>query len=297
MINSYITNIYLQHMPKVSAKKEPRERYIKYFSDLYQFHQEDLSYDSFQDGAQYTNITIGDAIFTALKKEHHLSSFDLMIIANWSCDFDPDYAATGPYFLWRHQFDCNNFDISEQGTLGPLTALKIIKQYQTLQNSKKAMLLVTEQTTIPRNKERYDLIPAQDGGVALCLQTTTDKCRASLKILDIGFIYEANLLNHGLNLPKIIEEIKTRFGITKTEISVFVSKISLTYKSLQFYQNCNGTAPSSIQQYFDSRPGCLPLFECINKILLLNTAPTKNFLLFCEDSESAETAYILLEKV
>lgn len=295
-MNSYITNIFLQNLP-ARLPRTPRDRYKNYVYDLYKLYGDQVTESTFMEGSQYTFAEIGNAVFEVVCAADDLQSYDLMVISHWSEEFDPEYASCGPHFLFKHGFDCNNFDVCGSGTTAPFLALDVIKQYQENQASKKALLLVMEQTSVPRNKASYDLVPMRDGGVALVVEAAASDIKNSLKIKNIQLIHEAAVLNNGFNALLAINNILTRFDISGEDASICLSKSSLVYKSLEhFRRSTNKTVDFKIT-YFDYRHGCLPVFECIKKIFDSSVATTRYIMIFQEDVESLEIAYVLLERV
>jgi len=294
MIASYVSKIFLQHMPLKSVR-QPRKRYIQYMQDLYKLFKEDITDSTFTEGSQYAYSEIGDELFIEAKKTEKLDDIDLFIISHWAHEFGPEYASCGPYLLHKHGFDCNNFDVCDQGTMSFLTALKIILQHQAQGVSEKALLLVMEQNTVPRNKSNHDLIPLIAGGALFWIDITPDQQGKPLEIIAIDFIHEAKIIEQGWNALVTIREICSKFNIAEEQLCVFVSKASFAYKSLQYATTASEEKQLFVLSFMDHRPGMLPLVEAVQNVLQEENKLKRYSLFFHEDIESAEIGYLLLK--
>ncbi|MFA6409431.1 MAG: hypothetical protein WCW01_04580 [Gammaproteobacteria bacterium] len=292
-MSSYLTSIILQYIPSKPVQ-QPRERYVNYMQDLYKLFGDQVTEESFLEGSQCAYTEIGDVLFNEAKKMRQLVDIDMFVINHWAHEFDPEYAACGPYFLYTHKFDCNHFDICDQGTIGILTALKIISQYQYQCASKNAVLLVMEQTTVPRNKFAYDPIPILAGGALFWIDSNPKSDARKLRIIAIDFIHQAEVIEKGWNALATIQEVCRKFQIAEENLSVFVSKSSFAYKSLQYALDASWQKQGFVLRFMDHLPGMLPFAKVLQSFMHNEKACTKYSLLFQEDAESAEIGYLLL---
>lgn len=143
-----LTSSYYVALPKRCAGTA-RERYVRYYQDLYQLYGESLNEETFNKGSQYSYTDLGDAVLAHCAEQHNLADVDLMIIAAWAHEFDPEYGSCAAYFSHRYNMNCSIFDMSDQGTLSAFQAIALIKQYLRQTLAVKAMLLILEQNSIP----------------------------------------------------------------------------------------------------------------------------------------------------
>lgn len=295
-MESFITLSVLEHFIKTEPKI-PRDRYVDYFKDLYALYGSNISESTFIEGGQLTYSEIGIKLLSQLKKANDLVGYDALVAANWSYEFDPDHASCLPYFLDEYQLNCNIFDFSGVGTLSPLNALKLIFQIQKKNKSKKAILLALEQTTVPRNKLDYDLIPTIDGGVLLAIEASSSVIKNSLKLVMMDFLRAQYFNERGFIITEYINALKKSYSIDRQNTRLFFAKSSAIYKRFK-YESCQGDSIKNNDiGFFDSRPGILPFMEQIHRLLISKENKQQYSIIFIEDHESNDVGCLLLEKV
>jgi hypothetical protein len=288
MKHSYLKPAHITYLPD-RERRLPRDRYRQYLLDLYKLYDDTLSEETFMEGNQYTFVELGDAVIHQFKQHHSLNSVDLMVISHWAYEFDPDHAACAPYFMHQHQFDCHAFDICDQGVLSPFTALNVMRAFQSNGNSSNALLMLMEQTTIPRNKNNHDLIPSKDGAALIEMISSDEDIPHSLKIIDTGIIPECDIFEKGINIDNLLSTItKNRTSLDKTHF--LFTKNNLIYKAIQYYQSCVGSC-----SYFDYRAGVLPFAEALNQVF--SFYHREHSIIFYDDVDSADIGWLYLERI
>ena len=284
--------------PVQNQLKEPRPRFVQYYKDLYSHHGSEFDESVLREGSQATYSELGEAALSVCKKEGTLNEVDLMIATYWAYEFDPDHASCGAYLSEKFNLKCRIFDVCEQGTIAPFTAIKIANSFMKNKEINKAIVLVLEQTTIPRNKNDYDLIPSDTGAISIILEKSINtvgvknhyRIRHADIILDNQMVKAADDLFMML-LKKIVNPNEKR--ITR----VFIRKNSYVWKLFQYY--ADNIPPTVNVLPFSSQVGCLqPWVALQNEISRLadnNNSLLPNLVIVDQDVETFSTGILTLE--
>src|ERR1700731_4559331 len=97
----YIESCHYQFLPK-RLPKERRARYQQYYEDLHQRYGLNLDTDTLLQGSQYAFNQMSEPLFAALKEDGVFPHIDLMAVASWAHECDPDYATLGPYLAHHY---------------------------------------------------------------------------------------------------------------------------------------------------------------------------------------------------
>ena len=284
--------VFLNHIDWVTlpnqGNKIPRERYQQYVEDLYRIYPGKASPESYVEGGQYTYVELGQALFDAKFESPTLKNLDTLIVAHWSQEFDPDYAACGPYFLHHYQLNADVFDVCDQGSLAPFTALKILMQYQYAGKSETGMVLCLEQTTVPRDKNAGDLIPSENGALALSVSVQ----HQGFQILAVDLLTEFQVLEAFQKLDQLILERLANVAFKLEETLVLIRKGTAVFRVFkhQMLRSQSRFVEDQLQ-FIPPQLGCLTAFK-----KLAEQQWTRRFILLIEeDSESLGIAFALLE--
>lgn len=289
--------IYLRaiahHTEPETGGKKPRDRYVQYVRDLYNLYPGAVSEESFLEGSQLTYAELGDHLFEKSFDKAALQALDLMIVAHWSQEFDPDYASCGPYFLNRYEMSSDIFDVCDQGSLAPFMALHLMQRYQASGESNNGMVLCLEQTTVPRDKTAGDIIPTQSGAVALSLNT--EKSHGAYGIIDSGFITESEALS-ALSDPIALLTAKGLLNETLSADTQWLFRKNTSFWKTLHHQQCQGeSAVIEKNCHFTApHPGCLSTM--IKLQTLMAKQHSKHIIVVDEDVESLNLAYLVLER-
>jgi hypothetical protein len=299
MLNSYITNTWIIHLPNKNSGS-PRNRYQQYVKDLYlQYHDlYQVSESTFTEGGQYNYHEISQLLIEKINQEKTITNCDLLTFSYWYGEYDPDIASVGPQLIHQFNLNCDYFDVCDQGTIASLSLLKTINQLQKKNTSNKTVLLGLEQTTVPRDLNLYELVPQTNGGAALWIESFNDNTNsAGFKIEEIQFYKEPKTFLYGFNAHEQITSLIKNFSIAKSDLLVCFAKDSFVYKSYKFFTDSNNSLPKFKELFYDYRHGILPFFECLNKLEVIKLSLPKYILIFLEDAESIEIGLILLSHV
>jgi hypothetical protein len=292
-------SVFLQHikfelLPSQGCKI-PRDRYKNYLYDLYSLYGEIINEETFLEGGQYTYAELGDALFEHHYPETSLKPFDTLIIAHWSHEFDPDYAACGPYFLERYDWNADMFDVCDQGTLAPFTALKILWHYQQINASQQGMVLCLEQTTIPRAKIFEDVMPLECGALAIALTNQLDD-HSGWKIKAIDLISTAQMIEKAQTFSTHVKALFAQYALDEALIHVVIRKGTTFYKLLHHAMLRGELKLNASQLHFIAqKPGCLSAMHSLSNIID-RIKGACSLIMFDEDSESLTCGYLLMEK-
>lgn len=142
--------------------KQPRERFVRYYNDLYALEgiqQPELN--SYIQTTQYSYSELGDALFAVCPFEQIIADVDLVVIAYWSHEFDPD-GSFGAYFANKYGITTRFFDVCDQGILSPICAIKIIQAFIDSGKANKAALVCFDQMAIPVEKGFIGAFPSKN---------------------------------------------------------------------------------------------------------------------------------------
>jgi len=190
MDNIYITHQSFKKFPEKTPKK-PRERYIQLYRDLHKRFDEPLSEETFMEGSQYSYTELGEGILDEVVKNQELKKIDLMVIATWAHEFDPDYASCGTYLSERYGITGKIMDVSDQGTLAPLSAIHLISRYLKNNLFSAGLLLVLEQNTVPRWKGTIkNKVPNMNAALALLFEKSVKSKPSCPRLMESGLYFD-----------------------------------------------------------------------------------------------------------
>jgi hypothetical protein len=291
----YLNEIKYKILPE-QAGKIPRERYRQYLNDLYKVYRGSVSEETFHEGAQYSYAELGEALFDKMEQQT-LKQLDTIIVAHWSQEFDPDYASCGPYFLHKYGLTADIFDVCDQGTLAPFTALKLLILAQQQQQSMNGMVLCLEQTTIPRDKSQGDPISIESGALGIFISNallTQVSFSVLLKAVDI--IPEGTFLGKINIFADYLKELINNYCNDLKKLKFVVRKGTTIWKLLNHYQLRKALEIKEDQfEFIEPKLGCLSAFKKLSSLFQQDNSH-QIYLLLDEDVESLNMGYLFVEK-
>ncbi len=292
------TAIAIQHIYCADWQRQhlrtPRDRYKQYFQDLYAIYPGEVTDETFAEGDQLTYAELGDHLFqhASLKKE--LPSIDLIIVAHWSQEFDPDYASCGPYFLHKYDLQTDIFDVCDNGTLATFIGLKVLNSYINAGNSQKVMLLCLEQTTVPRDKRSGDVIPAQSGAVAVILNKHINDAHYVIKATEI--ITEVNVLANLNKIDRYVIQQIADLILNSSTLLIVTRKSTAFWKVIDYLLLTDHCVFERDQfDFIEPMPGCLSALKKMDDIIHSDSEHS-HVLIVDEDVESMTLGLLLLER-
>lgn len=292
----YISAAY-HFEPKANINRTPRERYFDYYRDLHARYKVPLDESTFYGESQYKFTELGYPLFEQAKEEGNLEGLDLMVATYWAHEFDPDLAACGPHFAYKYGFDCNMFDVLDQGSISSVTALKIISSYMQSAGVNKALLFSLDQSGIPLIEAATISKPSRSCGAALVLQKTD--ASSNLFIKDIKILTEQQCLEKQLDIIPYLLEMIEGYGISYKDLSLCIKRDAATSKVMSLFEN-------KYDRFIDEitlinrklQKGCTDVLEFMANIATAKrTISSKYMLVIEEDVESLTTGVLLLEQV
>jgi hypothetical protein len=287
---SYINKIHAIHLPSREIKT-PRARYQQYVNDLYTLYDATVSEQTFYEGGQYTYAELGDGLFQQEELSPLLRKLDMIIVAHWSQEFDPDYASCGPYFLQKYQLTADIFDVCDMGTVAPFMALKLLKDYQQTLASENAMVLCLEQDTIPRTLAAGDIVPSISGAVAVCVSAThTKNC---LRIHDVGIYPEKMLRDNAHKFVDFFLGFIESYKLSISTIQLVLRKNTLPWKLINSAIHSHQLSIKPEQLLFiKPQIGCLSAMEAISQLNRVS-CNYRNVVMLDEDVESLMMSFAI----
>lgn len=282
-----ISNSYLVQLP-VRAAREPRERFVRYYRDLYTLYGKPLPHDAFLLGSQYSFSELGDCVLSTYFKNDVVKEIDLLSIVTWAHEFDPEYASMGAYFAHQYQYDGKIFDISDQGTIGFHTALGLIKKYLETSSLQRALLLLMEQTTIPGEKNP-SILPTYNAAFGMLIAKNNDvqKTDCSYDILVSEILQRKKIFA----LDHFILSLCDSFSIPYTQLKLIVKNNNF----LSHIEMARLNTSKITTVYMPNNPGVFPFIFYLHE--LLNGREDANYILMIdEDLESTDIGYLIIRR-
>lgn len=293
MHDIFLTSAHAKILTR-EQKKTPRWRFMKYYIDLFNLYGKTLPESIFTEGSQYSYSELGEAVLDELDLQGKLKNLDIFVASYWANEFDPNHASCGAYFSEKYQFQCKTFDVCEQGTLSAFTGIKIIHNYLAQDEINKAILVIMEQTTIPRIKEDHDLVPTQTGTVALLFDRQS-QAQKLYKIAAIELFNEFKMANNHLTIFDFLFDTYFKYESAPSENLLLLKKNSQIWKYCKFYANKNFNNIKIIE--YSSQPGSLQPFIGLNQLLQDLSYNPRYITVIDEDVESLNSAVLVLEQV
>jgi hypothetical protein len=276
-----LNNIYCEYFQDDSSRKL-RSRYTSYIDELYKTHNKKLDHSTFEEGGKLTYSKMGEKVLQLISNDYNLNEFDLIIISYWVHDCDPDHASYAAYFSYKYKITCPIFDVTDRGTLSSVAALDVLKSYHKTKNIKKSLLLNFEQTTVPRNKNDYDIIPFRNICCALIFENMNF---SSYNLIYIDYIYEDIIIKNHQYFYKYMNIFINKNNILKEETTIVLSKNSLLWKIINYNNICKNELILFNIDFYENTPGAFNYLIYLDHILKKDFK-SKNIIIFHEDFES-----------
>ncbi|WP_406134580.1 hypothetical protein [Streptomyces sp. NBC_01089] len=139
----------------------------QYHADLLRPYGTDLDEERWETGPQVGFPDLADGLLGTHGAEAAPAP-DLIIVAYALPDLHP-FTTTASYINHHFGDRARSFAVSEQGLLAPFTALQIVSAYQRSGRSRRAVIAVLEQTTLPAYDPLVHDAALIDSGVLLSL--------------------------------------------------------------------------------------------------------------------------------
>lgn len=292
-MNHYLTAIHSIDLPE-RERKVPRERFEGFVDDLYTLYSSKISHETLTEGGQYMYTELGDALLEMEAVKPLLPQVDLIIVAHWSQEFDPDEATCSTYFLKKHHLLADIFDVTDLGTIAPFMAIKLLLEYQRNHTSRRGMVLCLEQSTIPRRKEDGDIIPQNNGALAMFISQASSS--SGLHIYQAGIFSENIAMSSIKEFHKFLKNLLSEYQIRLEDTYLILRKGTLIWRLLSYAREAKYINLQSNQiGFIEPQPGCLSAMKALNKVMNGSSLSSYSYtLLLDEDVESLMVSYIIL---
>jgi len=278
-----------------SAKEMiPRERFVRYYRDLHARYHLSLDEKTFSSGSPYKFSDLGYNVFDPCAKDNNLKHIDLMVGAYWAHEYDPDFASCGPHFSYKYGFDCNMFDVLDQGSLCTFTAIHLISRYFENNSATKALCFAFDQTVIPRSS--IDSIPVPTKTAAgLVVLNKDGKRDTQCRIETVELWPEYVLCEGNLNMIGLLLEMLRKYGLAIEQCSILCKRSSIVYKAFNFYKNRYKELNSHLDiQFLPIEDTCVEPLNVLNQLnnRIIKTRPF--VALIDDDVESLAVAVMIV---
>ncbi len=271
---------------------EPRDLYKECYRDLYHLYKEPLSEETFLEGSQYTQSEMGEALFKEIAATRNLTSLDLILCVFYVPEFDSIHSSCAAYLTHQFAVECPFFDISDAGTLGPFIALKLAKEYGK-ERPQRIMIMGLEQTSVPRNLARHDLIPIHDEAAALFLESGPLNPSSCYGIHSVEMVSETQVYQH-FDVVKKIQSLIADHPIE--DVLCLMSQDLFSYKKLN-YAMAKGLIPLQKEnfKFLPARVGTVKVLEALAE-LQHSTSKQSCVIVIDEDIASLNLGILCLKK-
>ncbi len=239
---------YCQYFPleKRSLRQEPRDRYTTYFKDLYRISDKDLSQETFLTGDQYSYTNIID---TVLESDLPFAAYpDISDVAfsYWTPEWDPEYSAFATYFLWKSDLEAEIIDVCDVGSIATTTALHILFNTDSLDDSRTKILVGMEQNAVPRYLPDHNIMPVSSSGSALFVsQANSDG--ALFKLEDSVFLNENKIYSSSFALAEEIKTLLEKHKLGAGDCTLFLHRNTAAFKQLDYLSDKRDISPDLLK--------------------------------------------------
>jgi hypothetical protein len=275
---------------------EVRERFKQYYRDLHDRYNEPLDETTFANGSGYKFNELGYPIFDYCLKHGYLKKIDLMIASYWAHEFDPDHASCGPHFAHKYDFDCNMFDVLDQGSICTLTALNLIKKYQDNNASQNALCFALDQNSIPCAANGCFPMPTKNVAAAAMLsKQQTDN--SFIKILDIKLWSEQKICDLRYDILADLLKTLEEKNLSLTDCIICCKRNTAVYRAIELYKYQHLDIKDKLQFYFQQLDcACSDSLYLIDQLNQKAWQPKEKYVLILEeDVESLACGLLMLE--
>jgi len=237
---------YCQYFPleKRSLRQEPRERYTTYFKDLYRISDKDLSQETFLAGDQYSYANIIDTVLGGGLPFATYPDISDVAFSYWTPEWDPEYSAFATYFLWKSDLNAEIIDVCDVGSIATTTALHILFNTDSLEDSRTKILVGMEQSSVPRYLPDNNIMPVSSSGSALFVSQANSH-GAIFKLEDSIFLNENKIYSSNFALAEELENLLEKHKLPASDCTLFLHRNTTAYKQLDYLSD-KGKIPTDL---------------------------------------------------
>lgn len=280
-------------LPNRREKLNPRARFVQYQEDLHRIAGEQLDPHSLAMGDQYTYAELADAILNQVGTEI-LPRLDVLVTSYWTPEFDPEFSAFGPYLHHKWSLKCQSFDVTDQGSIAPVLALSVLKDYLTADGrASEGLLLGIEQSTVPQAMKAYVPVPQQSSAGVVRVSQHQESARA--EILTASYLSEAQILTPTFRLQRLIANLCETFQCSPETLTLMIRRNTYLCRAFQYWSEVE-PAPRCRLGFLPAQHSCMNLFYWLTQLVANPSEPRGDYLFVDEDVESLAAAAVLVRK-
>ena len=281
-------------MPGRREPVKPRDRYITYHDDLYRSTGEPLELQSLLTGDQYTHVELADTLFERVG-EAILPHLDVMVTSDWVPEFDPEFSAFGPYLHHRWSLTCQSFDVTDQGSIAPVLALNVLKDYLLADaESQTGLVLGVEQSTVPQGIEAH--FPGPQKSSVGAVRLSKNRTHAAAEILTTAFFPETQVIEPTFSVQGLLKQWCEQFSLDRSTVTLAIRRNTYLYRKLCYWQELETDAPSRLC-FLPAQYSCMTLFDWLTRYCADEPRYGNECLFIDEDVESLAAAAALIRRL
>lgn len=290
----FVETVHYHIMPARREQVKARDRYVVYHEDLYRTTGEQLDPLSLLTGDQYTHVELADTLLERVGGEV-LPHLDVMVTSDWVPEFDPEFPAFGPYLHHRWSLKGESFDVTDQGSIAPVLALAVLKDYLLADvECNTGLVLGVEQSTVPQGVEAH--FPAPHRSSAGIVRLNKNRESASAEILDATFFNEAQVIDPSFSVQALMQAWCQKFSLTRNTLTLAIRRNTYLYRNFCYWKDLEASASHHVC-FLPAQYSCMNLFDWLKRFLTDEAAYGRECLFLDEDVESLAAAAVLIRRL
>lgn len=289
----YVRAAHHDVLPARPPERVPRERFVEYQRDLHRMAGLELDPASLVAGDQYTYVELADGLLDRAGAGR-LAGTDVLVTSYWTPEFDPDVSAFGPYLHHRYQLACQSFDVIDQGSLGPVLALRVLGDYlRTDSEATDGVLLGVEQSTVPQPVGAHFPGPGHSSAGLVRLSREPDPAdHPAIEVVAAAGFSEAQVLEPDFGLAGLAGRWCRDYGVEPADLTVLVRRNTFLYRKW-IHQHGDDAGPHRTA-HLPPEHSCMGLFEWLAAVAAGDRDDGRYTLFVEEDVESLAAAAVLI---
>ena len=279
-------------LPERRDASKPRDRFIEYQEDLHRIAGQQLDPASLYDGDQYTYVKLADHLLDEVATTL-LPDLDVLVTTYWTPEFDPDISAFGPYLHHRWSMACQSFDVIDQGSISPVLALLVLREYLLADPDATAGVLVgVEQSTVPQAVGAH--FPGPQRSSAGAVRLSRRPVAGGPEILAVHALPEARVVDPAFDARQLLADWCGHFRIEPGNLTVGLRRNTYLYR--RWFRDDGVQAVAYGTRFLPPEHSCMNLFRWLSDLSSEEPTDDRYVALLDEDVESLAAAAVLVRQ-
>jgi hypothetical protein len=284
----YLQAVHHELLPHRLEPIEPRQRYVEYRDDLHRLAGEHLDAHSACRGDQYTRVELADVLLRHADPAA-LAPVDVLVTTCWTDEYDPDFSAFGPHMHHRLGRVVESFDVVDRGSISPLLALMVMRDYLAAGPvTGTGLLLAVEQTTVPQAVDAH--FPGPRRSSAGLVRAGCQRSGGGAELVAVRGLSETEVLAPGFRPQTFVSDWCEELGISPDTLMPFVRRNTYLHRLWNHWADDHAGAPRL--HFLPAEESCMNLWRWLER--LPAGSPGTPCLLLDEDVDSLAAAAVMV---